>query len=369
MSHFSFSALSLVGTLIALVGGIIPDRYAPQEVVRLREVLQSRLMSKADYERMERGYYEELLDTGRRLDTPGQICVDVPDLRESILKPAYSTILPVGAIWNTNAMGMRDQPYTSSKPRGTFRLAMAGDSIGVGLGVDDSRGFEPLVERSLRKWSKENGGPAVEFLNFAQPGKSPGQRWDHFMRVAWLTEPDVVLFESTHADIGWDERRLVELLPRGIGWDSPVYGDLFTRIGIKPGETSADYQKALFAHRWELIGQVYKTVAADCRARGIPCLWVLIPRVGRPVEPADHRRLLDLARASGFSTVVDISDAYDGLDPMDLAIRPNDYHPNARGHALLAERLDGKLRHQTALRPFLGAASHFQRGSNVKGLQ
>ena len=50
--------------------------------------------------------------------------------------------------------------------------------------------------------------------------------------------------------------------------------------------------------------------------------------------------LVALARAAGFTAVVDLSDAYDGLDPAALAIGPDDYHPNADGHARLARRLD-----------------------------
>ncbi|WP_422928119.1 SGNH/GDSL hydrolase family protein [Singulisphaera sp. PoT] len=349
MTRSSFSTSHWIVLIAVVVAGLLPEAIVPAQAARIREIVRSRLMSKADYDRMERGYYEQILDTGRRMDTHGLIAINTNDLRESVLKPNYTTILPVGAIWNTNALAMRDQPYSTAKPSGTFRLAMAGDSIGVGLGVDDGLGFEPVLERSLRKRSREVGGPTVEFLNFALPGKSPGQRWDHFMQVAWPTSPDVVVFEATQADVGWDERRLVDLLPRGIGWDSAVYGDLFERSGLKKGQPKEYYAEKLAALRWDLVGEVYKHIAADCRERGVPCLWVLIPRVGRPVEPADHDRLVSLAKAAGFGAEIDISDAYDGLDPLTLAIRPADYHPNARGHALLADRLDAAFLKQPSL--------------------
>ena len=167
-------------------------------------------------------------------------------------------------------------------------------------------------------------------------------------------EPDLILFEATAADVGWDQRRLAELLPRGIGWDSPLYGDVLKRAGVRPGATSEDYARALWPYRWDLLAAVYRAVAADCRARGVPCLWVLIPRVGRVVDPAEHRRLLDLARAAGFTAVVDVSDAFDGFDPADLAIHPSDFHPNAEGHALLARRLAEALWPLPALGPLWG---------------
>ena len=226
---------------------------------------------------------------------------------------------------------MRDRSYAVSKPAGTFRIAMTGDSIGVALGVSEGRGFEPVLERWLAEQSRRRGGPEVELLNFALPGRSPGQRWDHFQKVGWAMNPDLILFEATAADVGWDHRRLAELLPRGIGWDSTLYGDILKRVGARPGATNADYARALGPYRWELLTAVYRAVAADCRARGVPCLWVLIPRVGRVVEPAEHRRLLDLARAAGFTAVVDISDTFDDYDPADIGDPPQRLPPECRG--------------------------------------
>jgi lysophospholipase L1-like esterase len=75
----------------------------------------------------------------------------------------------------------------------------------------------------------------------------------------------------------------------------------------------------------------------------------LIPRVGRPVDPAEHRRLVELARDSGFTAVVDVSDAFDTSDPADLVIHPSDFHPNAEGHAILSRRIAESLESQAAL--------------------
>jgi lysophospholipase L1-like esterase len=72
------------------------------------------------------------------------------------------------------------------------------------------------------------------------------------------------------------------------------------------------------------------------------------------VAPAQHRRLLDLAKAAGFTAVVDVSDAFDGSDPATLAIHPSDFHPNALGHTLLARRMAEALWPLPALQPLLG---------------
>jgi hypothetical protein len=62
------------------------------------------------------------------------------------------------------------------------------------------------------------------------------------------------------------------------------------------------------------------------------------------------------ARSAGFSRIVDVTDAYDGLDPAGLAVEPDDFHPNAAGHAHLAGRLDEALGALPELRLLRGPA-------------
>ena len=224
---------------------------------------------------------------------------------------------------------MRDREYATAKPPRTFRIALVGDSIGAGWGVERRTGVR------ADRWSAGStrgrgrpGGPAVEVLNFAVPGHGPGQRWDHFARVGWAMGPDLVIFEATLADAGWDERRLRGLLPRGVGWDAPVYRDVLAASGARPGGDMASLQAdAPPLPLAPSLAGVYRAAAADCRARGVPCVWVLIPRVGKAADPAERRRLVALARRAGFSAVVDLSDAYDGIDPAALAIGPTTSTP------------------------------------------
>ncbi|WP_406698723.1 GDSL-type esterase/lipase family protein [Singulisphaera sp. Ch08] len=370
MARCSSQTVQIVATAAILAWGLAPGRLALGTPGRLRETLRNDQLSQADYEKMERGYYEQILDAGRKLGASdavepesarrgrsqtkavpfegGPLAQGVDDLREFVLKPNLS-VDHAGARWTTNALGMRDRPYESTKPPNTFRIAFVGDSIGAGWGVGDGQAFESVLERQLDERSKAAGGPSVEILNFAIPGHGPGQRWEHFRRVGWATEPDLVLFESTQADSGWDERRLRGLLPRGIGWDSPMYRDVLTRIHARPGGTTESYKHVLRPYREEFAAGVFRTAAADCRARGIPIALVMVPRVGKTADAAEIQRLIGLARHAGFTAIIDLSNTYDGIEPKALAVGPNDYHPNAKGHNMLAQRLDTALRQQTNL--------------------
>ena len=364
MSFSSPLTRQMLAMAAVLAWGLVP---APGTSGRLRAVLGSDELSRNDYERMERGYYERLLDSSRALDrlavaptkpaagrgasvpfAEEPLVSAVDDLREYVLKPNLSEE-HFGKRWSTNALGMRDRSYSVVKPPHTLRIAFVGDSIGAGWGVGDGEGFEPLVERWLDERSREAAGPAVEVLNFAVPGHGPGARWHHFGKLGWPLGPDLVIFESTLADAGWDERRLRVLLPLGKGWDSPLYRDILARAGARPGGDAEAYKHILRPWRSELLASVYRTVVADCRSAGVPCVWLLVPRVGKVASLEDRRRMIDQARAAGVTTIVDLSDAYDGLDPRTLAIGPNDYHPNAEGHARLAQRLAAALADQPDL--------------------
>jgi lysophospholipase L1-like esterase len=344
-------------------------------VLGIRETLRCDEKNQADYERMERGYYEHLIDAGRRqLDAPyamttaaaaagfrtgwlhleappfeaGPLAIAVPDVREFVLKPSL-IFDHDGARWSTNSLGMRDREYPPAKPPNTFRIAFVGDSIGAGWGVGDGQAFEPVLEQSLDEQSRRAGGPAVEILNFAVPGHGPGQRWDHFSRLGWTMAPDLLIFESTLADAGWDERRLRGLLPRGVGWDAPVYRDALAASKAQPGGTPETYKRVLRPYRDAFLTGVYRAIAADCRAHGVPCILILVPRVGKAADPAERKHLIAAARDAGFTQVIDLTDVYKGIDAATLAIGPDDFHPNADGHARLARRLEAALARQPEL--------------------
>ena len=345
---------SVLAVSALLAFGLLPDGPASGTALEWREALRNDLPNRADVERMERGYYEHLLDAsrsrskGQSAEGPAagneRLTLKVDDVREFVLKPGQARDLAAGVPWATNALGMRDRDYPRLKPPATFRVALAGDSIGAGWGVDDGEGFEPRLEARWDARSRAAGGPAVEVLNFAVPGHGPGQRWTQFATLGWSFDPDFVIYEATPADAGWDERRLRSTLTRGVGFDAPVYRDVLASAGVKPGLDAEGYRRALKPLRWEILAGVYRRAADECRARGVPSAWVLVPRVGKLVDGDDRRKLLDVARRAGFDAVIDATGAYDGENPRALSISPRDFHPNADGHARLARAFDDALR-------------------------
>ncbi|MFO0954410.1 MAG: hypothetical protein U0835_25270 [Isosphaeraceae bacterium] len=251
-----------------LAWGLLPEGRAPGTLARWREPLCNALPNRADYDRMELGYYENLLED--RPEAPrgrggpqagagpafvdGRLTLKVDDVREFVLKPNLVRDPANGIPWSTNTLGMRDAEYPREKPPGTFRVALVGDSIGAGWGVDDGDGFEPQLERRWDGRSRGAGGPGLQFLNFAVPGHGPGQRWTQFAMIGWDFAPDLVVYEATPADAGWDERRLRSALARGIGFDAPVYRDVLASAGVTARGRRRVLPTRAQALRWSLLG-------------------------------------------------------------------------------------------------------------------
>lgn len=346
-----------LGAVLLLAIATIPADHLPRLAERARATLLDDQPNRGDRLAMEHGYYEPLSNLNRQLDrssdwegswgagspTPapfghGDLTLTVDDVRDYVLKPNLRTT-HLNAHWSTNSIGMRDREYLPTKPSGTLRIALLGDSITTGWGVDDQLNFESLWERSLTDYQRERRRGAVEILNYSVPGHAPGQRWEHFQRLGWSYQPDVLVYEATPADPGWDERRLRVLLTMGKGWDSPCYQSVLSAANALTAD-NPDQLKAKFKrYRWAMLEAVYRSIVRECRARGIQPAWFLIPRLGKDSDPSETARLIELAKQCGFDPVWDLSLVFASESSASLAIGPADYHPNARGHELLAQRL------------------------------
>ena len=344
----------LIVTLAILACGLVPDRLSGDRPSRLRDSLKSNLLNRVDLERIERGYYEQIARPEPASRRPGRragpatargtggtwsvpfedapLVMRVDDLREVVLKPDDDTFREGRALADQLAgharPGLRDRQTPTNFPdraRGRLDRRRLGGRRRTEVRVDSGTRPGTAARRAA-------SGLAVEIINCAVPGHSPGQRWCHFSQVGWPMNPDMVIYESTASDVGWDERRLRYLLARGnrlgfAGLSAACWRERGSSGSAAPTITSALCGRDI-GTSWP---GVYQTMAADCRSVGVPIVWVLVPRVGRPNDGPTSGHLSKAAQAAGFTRIVDVTDAYDGLDPAGLAVDPDDFHPNAIG--------------------------------------
>ena len=85
-------------------------------------------------------------------------------------------------------------------------------------------------------------------------------------------------------------------------------------------------------------------MTADCKARGVPIFWVLVPRVGRKSDAENKPALIETAQAAGFTRIVDLTDRLRRSRSGSAGGRSRRFPSQCRGHARLAQRLDDALK-------------------------
>lgn len=275
----------------------------------------------------------------------------------------------------TNALGMRDPPFTEARRTAPVRVLFLGDSVTFGRGVEDGAPFPAQLEA---RWSARLGG-GVACFNAAVEGYDTVQELEALRERGPVIQPtavvvgwyrndvavpsDAVKERVIHGQFARDEeeyrdwkRRYVDnqasLLDRSalLRLARLWWKDRRTRAGLDeraegldedhPSERGVERSKAaLLAMRdW-------------CRARGVPFALVLFPareevEANAPVHGPVSRVFAAFAAEHGIPCV----DLFEPWSAWCAANRgrtlylPRDRcHPNAPGHAQVAAWLDDAL--------------------------
>ncbi|HKY30196.1 MAG TPA: SGNH/GDSL hydrolase family protein [Pyrinomonadaceae bacterium] len=107
-----------------------------------------------------------------------------------------------------NSDGLRDREHTKSKPAGTIRIAVLGDSHAEALQVSVEQAFWAVVEQKLRSCERF-AGKQVEVINFGVSGYGAAQELLTLREKVWDYSPDIVLLAvTTNNDITDNSRAL-----------------------------------------------------------------------------------------------------------------------------------------------------------------
>jgi hypothetical protein len=344
----SSAFLFLLGTpLVSLPG----NGEAPAVIL----ALQGARLNAMESELLTRGYYEDLNDASQFSATHlGELYVKRqgiawPSLRETEAARESNTflgdsIVPSvnivfhGAPITTNRWGMRDRDYEQRKPEGTYRIALLGHSSSFGSGVADHETFEAVLEERL---NAERPG-SYEILNFSVPGYSLLQQLALLESRVLEFEPDAVLLVASTRDDTGAARHLANVVKKRI--EIPYD---FLREIVREAEVDAELPfeqgfRRLKRRGKDMLLGIYPRFTKICRERGIVPYYGYMPNIKETVkqerDPETDAQFMGLAQQAGFE-ILDVSDAFANQDISTLRVAPWDWHPNARGHKLLADRL------------------------------
>lgn len=355
------ATLTVLSVLLALSLPAIYTRLG-ERASGVIQSLRAAKLNRLDAERLQRGYYEDLLDVDRFNTELWSVFRSKPtdwrELHETTalevrddflgrsLKPEIRTVYK-GHTLTTNRWGMRDRDYALEKPAMTTRIAVFGGSIVMGAGVDDGETFENVLEDRL---AGQPGLERFEVLNFGVGGYSALQRLRALEIQGLRFSPDVAVFVAHENELFRLERHLAAVSRRGVQPPYPELRRLLDAAGFDQAETRESFSERLKRFDEEILSFAYRRFVEVCRSRGIRPVWVFLPTLEVYADAADVARFEEAARRAGFETI-DLFGLWErsGRDRFSLRLADWDYHPNAEGHRVIAESLYEEL----AARPWL----------------
>jgi D-alanyl-lipoteichoic acid acyltransferase DltB (MBOAT superfamily) len=323
--------------------------------LELARDLRAPELNARDAAALTRGYYENLTGVGQHNSQLWELyaqrpanTADIwasgvlrerPDFLAREMVPLFGTYQR-GLQFQTNRWGMRDQDYEQVPPPDTYRVALLGQSYVAGDGVGDGATFEQVVEDRLNR-ERGPGDPRVEILNFAVGSFSIPQQALLLQRVLTF-QPQTVVLVANAGDEGRAILHTVQQVRRGVPLPWPWLASIVERAGVTPQTREAEAQSRLKPYGQAIVEGAYREIVGACRARGVRPAWLYLGIPDRAPRPELVREMLERARAAGFATA-DFSDVYAGRDPATLRVSAWDFHPNAEGHRLIAERFHREL--------------------------
>ena len=242
-----------------------------------------------------------------------------------------------------NQDGFRDRDYPVART-GARRMIFLGDSLLFGWGVAEDARFESILERELGKRAP------TEIINFGTGNYNTEQEVHLFLKKGLKYNPDEVdVFyfindaEPTPQVSRWEflgNSRLVTFF-----WSR--IESLLSRVEER--KSFHGYYAGLYGDNepgWIACQQAFLLLKKTTDERGIKLRVVLLPELHDPAHQEfaeQYRKVMAFLAKNGIEAL-DVTPAFrDVREPLRLWVAPDDAHPNAEAHAIIAR----------AVQPFL----------------
>lgn len=247
-----------------------------------------------------------------------------------------------------NSIGQRDVEHEQTKPKGTFRIGVIGDSVTEGLGVTQAESYPRVLEKLL-----SDSGKQVEVLKFAVRGYTTTQEIELLKQalkydldlIVWsyvLNDPAHPVYHTVNAEAGRffykPESYFLHWLKRKL-----FFADQRARSKVCPEE----YHAKIHCQYWDRVQENFRTIAEISDNLNVMMLiHPVFEKDGfKEYELAElHEKLATEARSNGFECIDILEDYQLRADENFARSEPSSdwfdpWHPNAEGHKVVAERL------------------------------
>ena len=257
-----------------------------------------------------------------------------------------------------NTKGYNDAEYAYEKKPASYRIVIIGDSVAEGLSKTEK--FGKILEQSLNTNLSSHTGRTYEVIVLARGGYSTSQELIIFEDEAFQYHPDLVLWSYVLNDPAHPVYHNAngEL---GQFWYVPQYHLLHAlnkamfrwREKIKKHKCEKEFHKFLHCAYRDQIEAHIRKIGDIAKKKHIPIIFLIHPIFEKGKTYAEytlipiHTILNTMATSAGL-IVWDLYEAFRDYDPQELQVTSNPkwydpWHPNIKGHTIIAEYLYEKL--------------------------
>ncbi|MDP6436884.1 MAG: SGNH/GDSL hydrolase family protein [Gammaproteobacteria bacterium] len=251
-------------------------------------------------------------------------------------KPDAEAFL-MGVDVKINSDGLRDEEYSVER-NDKQRIAVLGDSLTLGWGVEKDATYEVLLESMLSETRP------TEMINFGHGNYNTVQQLNLFKEKGLKYNPDsVVVFyfindaEVTPVRSKWTP--IARLRSVTFLW-SRVRG-LLTRS--EGGTTFESFYSELYEDDqpgFVALREAFLELKKICTERGIGLQVIMLPELHNLIDypfEAEYSKVESFLADNGIA-VIDLTDSFRGYaNPVELWVATDDAHPNALAHKMIAE--------------------------------
>ena len=276
----------------------------------------------------------------------------VPDTRLSFVHAPFGRAFLMGADVAINSQGLRDKEYTLTKPAGTYRIMMLGDSTTFGWGVPAEATVAKILERQL---NAANLGRSFEVLNAGVGNYGTVQEVTYYLQRGRAFHPDLVILEYFINDAEPVPRETKSFLRDQSYLAAFIVSraDGILRVAGARPDWRAYYASLYEATRpgWLDARRALADLAQTTKEDGAGVLVALLPELhqieGEYPFAREHAMVREAARTQGLPTLELIEALRNHGPESSLWVTPVDTHPNRKANELIAAQLMAWITHRS----------------------
>lgn len=294
----------------------------------------------------------------RSLDFSMEMWKYAVDLKQPVANPELSFVhrpnrsaFLMGVPVSINSLGLRDREYSESKPHGTYRIVMLGDSTCFGWGVPFNQTVAKILETKLNA-SSLPPYQHFEVMNAGVGNYDTVQEVAHYENYDRELTPDLVILEYFINDPEpVPTERHTWLLDRSylVAFTISRFDTLMQFAGLRP--RWEQYYASLYEDGRPGFEAAKRTLAkldVLTKQSGVKLLVAILPELHQINSnypfTREQQKIKDVLNARHVP-VIDLMECLRGHGPESgLWVTPQDPHPNGKANALIAAQIEAWIK-------------------------